>query len=332
MLGDEDDLVDDTPEEIEPPEDSSDEGKDDPPEGDSSDDGEPDPEPKRGAKAELPSQKKKDGKMETPPPAPVQRPNHVPLATFLEEKRKFSEALDAERSERKKIQDQLDKLLNPPKAPPKFAEDPEGFIAHATKQSAQEVLTKLDEHGKRVNEVADATKQTAEQKAEQKFMEDLTAGGEVFAQANPDYGHALNHVRRIAFQQLRVWHPDATDEQIVDAISKQEIAMAKQAVAQGRNPHETAYRLALANGYKKAETPDPKKKVTNKINGKRVAAPVEDEDDDDTLDPSETLGRSNGESMDDDADDDIPDPDKDDMFDTAFREVFRPQKKRRAVF
>ena len=332
MLGDEDDLVDDTPEEIEPPEDSSDEGKDDPPEGDSPDDDEPDPEPKRGAKAELPSQKKKGAKDEPPPPAPVQRPNHVPLATFLEEKRKFGDAISERDARLEKLEKELAALKNPPKAPPKFAEDPEGFIAHATKQSAQEVLTKLDEHGKRVSEVADATKQTAEQKAEQKFMEDLTAGGEVFASTTPDYGDALHHVRRIAFQQLRVWHPDATDAQIIDAISKQEIAMAKQAIAQGRNPHETAYRLALANGYKKAETPDPKKKVTNKINDKRVAAPVEDEDDDDTLDPSETLGRSNGESMDDDADDDIPDPDKDDMFDSAFREVFRPQKKRRAVF
>lgn len=321
--GDDDNLlIDDSPEDLEPPDPGTQDGDDGA--GDDAGGDDQDPEAKRGTVQDLPS--KKGGKTPAVPKdplAPKQPPQTVPLATFLQEKNKFTEALETERAERKKLQDQIDKLLNPPKAPPKFAEDPEGYIAHATKQSAQEVLSKLDEHGKKVSEVADATKQTAEQKAEQRFLDDLDRTGQAFAQQYTDYGNALAHVRTIAYNQMKVWHPTASDEQIFDAINKQEIAMARQALAAGLDPHATAYRIALTNGYKPA-APKPGKKTAN--GGKQPAPKDDDDDRPNTLDPDLTLGRSTGDAGDDDGEQ-LPDPDTVDPFDDAFKEVFRPRRR-----
>lgn len=315
---DDDLLIDDSPEELEP---DTPTGGDDP-EPETRDD--PEPESPRQTAQDLPS--KKGSKPPKIPPGTPHQPQTVPLATFLQEKNKFTEALETERAERKKIQDQLDKILNPPKAPPKFAEDPEGYIAHANKQTAQEVLAKLDEHGQKVKEVADASKQTSEQRAEAEFVEELGRSGEVFAQQYADYGDALGYVRRAAYQQMKLWNPNAPDKQILDAITKQEIQMARQAMSVGMNPHEVAYRMALINGYQPKQSPDPKK-----ASGKRPAQRRAEADDDDsgpgTLDPDLTLGRSTGDAGDDEGED-LPDPDTVDPFDDAFKEVFR--KRRRA--
>lgn len=259
-----------------------------------------------------------------PPAPPVkQQPNHVPLATFLQEKNKFTTALDEQRARADKLERELEALRNPPKAAPKFADDPEGFIAHATKANAQDLLAKLDEHGKRIGEVADATKQTAEQRAETEFLDNLDRTGTAFAQTHEDYGQALAHVRQIAYRQLKVYHPEASDDQLMEAISKQEIGLARQALQMGRNPHEVAYALAEANGYaKKAAAPVPPKK------GGKVAKPVvPDDDGEEVLDPDLTLGRSNGEAPDSD-DDDIPDPNTVDPFDDALKEVFGRRQRR----
>jgi hypothetical protein len=284
--------------------------------------------PKHAA-AVLPSQKK-GGKEPVAPVVPKEPTTKtVPLATFLQEKSKFTEALDNERNARIKLEKEIEALKNPPKAPPKHADDPEGFIAHATRESAKSILYKLEEHGKALQEVTNATTTKNAADAEKAFMDELDRGGREFATTAPDYGDALHHVRRIAFQQLKLWHPDASDAQIIDAIGKQEIAMAKTAIQQGRNPHEMAYHLALANGYKKAD-PLPGNKKNGKAS-KKAAAPVEvEEEEEEVLDPSQTLGRSNGEATEDDDDDDVPDPDTVDSFDDAFREVFKPKQRRRA--
>lgn len=316
---DDTDLVDDVPEGEAPPPDADDDELP-PDDGDGGDGGD-------GGDEEPPLEGKppaKKSKQQQQAPQPRQQPQTVPLATFLQEKNKFSEALETERAERKKLADELEKIKNPPKAPPKFAEDPEGYIAHQNKATAQEVLAKLDEHGKKIGEVVDSTKQTAEQRAEQKFVDDLIASEQVFVQQAPDYHQALLHVRRIAYAQLKVFHPDATDEQLADAIVKQELAMAKQATAAGRNPHELAYALALANGYTKQA---PATKKGGKPGGKVALPPPQDGEE--TLDPDLTLGRSNGEAPDPD-EDDIPDPNTHDPFDVALKEMFGRQQRRRA--
>jgi hypothetical protein len=310
-----DDLVDDIGDDETDIDGSIDSDVDDPP-------ADPPADPPPSAKAKAPVAKPPS---EKPPVQQTQPPRRdVPLATFLEEKRKFTEALQTEKAEREKLRAELEALKNPPKAPPKFTDDPEGYIAHATKTSAQEVLAKLDEHGKAIGEVSKANTQTAEEKAHGKFLEELGSMEEQYVATAPDYPQALLHVRRIAYAQLKEFHPDATDQQLMQAITQQELQMARQAMAQGRNPHELAYRLAVVNGYKKAAPP-----AKGKTNGKAPAAkaPVTDPDDgEEVLDPDLTLGRSNGETPVED-DDDVPDPNTVDPFEDAIKEVFKPRRR-----
>jgi hypothetical protein len=250
----------------------------------------------------------------TEPPKQQQQPpkRDVPLATFLEEKRKFTEALDKERTEREKLQKQLEALVNPPKAAPKFAENPEGYIEHATKASAKEVLAALEETNKGLATVKEKTEQDKQREAHNQFLEELGTMEEQFVQTQPDYHHALAHVRRLSFAQMKEFYPDATEQQIMRAIDTQEINMARQAMATGRNPHELAYRLAVVNGYVKKAPADPKGKPNAK-------AP--DIKGDTVLDPDLSLGKSGGEAPP-SGEDDVFDPDKGDVFDEALKEMF----------
>lgn len=324
MFGDDDnDLVDDIPEGQAPEGEEGEELELETPEGD---DPEPEP-PRQRAEAPLPSKKKPaNGREVAGPNVQPVTGKPVPLAAFLEEKRKFTEALDAERARTAKLEADLAALKNPPKAPPKFTEDPEGFIDHKTKESAKTILEKLEEHGKQLGEVTKTNTQTAEEREEQRFLDDLSRTGEVFSQQHDDYLQALGHVRQIAYRQMKVYHPDAPDEKIMQAIAKQEIALAKQAVQLGRDPHEMAYALALANGYtKRAAAPANKK--NSKPPAQRVAPPVDD-DGEEVIEPDLTLGRSNGETTDEDTDETIPDPDTVDPFEEAMKETF--SRRRRA--
>lgn len=243
---------------------------------------------------------------------PVKR--DVPLATFLEEKRKFTEALDKERTEREKLQKQLEALVNPPKAAPKFAENPEGYIEHATKASAKEVLAALEETNKGLATVKEKTEQDKQREAHNQFLEELGTLEEQFVQTTPDYPHALAHVRRISFAQMKEFYPEATDQQILRAIDAQEINLARQAMATGRNPHELAYRMAVVNGYVKKADP------TKGDKGK-PGAKAPDIKGDPVLDPDMSLGKSGGEAPP-SGEDDVFDPDKGDIFDEALKEMF----------
>jgi hypothetical protein len=248
----------------------------------------------------------------------------------LEEKRKFGDAISERDKRLAKLEAELEALKNPPPAEPDYETDPKGYIKHVTKESAKEVIAKLDEHGQKIGQVAEENTKTAKQREEAEFVDHLDRTGQLFTQQHPDYGNALGHVRAIAYRQMKVYHPDASDEQIMDAISKQEIALARQATAAGRNPHEMAYALALANGYQpQRSAPDGKKNGKQPPTRRTVLQPS-DEDGDEVLDPDLTLGRSNGEAGGDDEDDDLPDPNKVDPFDTAMREAFMPRQRRRA--
>jgi hypothetical protein len=252
-------------------------------------------------------------KVDPPPPAEKPAKRDVPLATFLEEKRKFTEALQTERAEREKLRAELEALKNPPAPPKKFAEDPEGYIAESNKATAKEILAKLEETNKGIEAVKTKTEKDAERDAQTQFMDELGSLEDQFVQTQPDYPHALAHVRTIAYHQMKEFYPDATDQQLMQAITQQEIAMARQALAQGRNPHELAYRLAMVNGYKKADPPkDDKGKPAAKAAG-ITPDPV--------LDPDLTLGKSGGQAPG-GAGDESPDPETYDPFDDALKEIF----------
>jgi hypothetical protein len=104
----------------------------------------------------------------------------------------------------------------------------------------------------------------------------------------------VNHIRAIRFEQIRDDYPEATEQQILQAISQEELAAAAGFMQRGRNPAEAVYKTAQRYGYKKADGP---KAPPLKVEVPR--APV--------ADPGATLGSSGDTSLDPDemADDDM---------------------------
>lgn len=246
------------------------------------------------------------------------RDNSVPLATFLQEKTKFSKAIEDRDTAINELKERLAKLENPAKPTPAYDTDPKGFIEHATREATKPVLEKLAEATKGIDDVKKSALTSAEREQQAQFFNDLSMAEAEFVAAHDDYPAALLHVRQIAYQQIVEFHPDATHEQILDVIGKQELAMAAQAMKQGKNPHDVVYRFAAMNGYKKAAAPAVKGAA--KPNGKApVAAP---ELEDGKLSPDTSLGVSGGGGGG-DADAEAQfDPEKDDPFDNALKEMF----------
>lgn len=307
-----DDLIDEIPDDEAPPDQTSEDEEEAPPS-----------EPKIVAKTP-----KEPVKPPVVVPPVVRQPppkRDVPLATFLEEKNKFTKALDEQRARADKLEQELAALKNPPKAAPKHADDPEGYIAHATRAAAADVLKKLDETANDIKEVKTAnatqTEQRQQQEAHNRFLEEVGALEEEFVTTTPDYAEALMHVRKIAFDQIKEFHPDATDQQIMAEIGKQELQLASNALKNGRNPHEVAYRMAVINGYKKAEQPPV---VPPKAGIKKVVPKIPKEE---ALDPDVTLGKSAGGDEGGDEDDDAKDPNTYDAFDDAIKEMFGGRKR-----
>ena len=252
---------------------------------------------------------KTKAKEEPAAPAPRQRDDRVPLATFLQEKKKFGDAIGERDAKIAALEARLSKIENPEKPAPSYEQDPKGFIEHATAAATKPVLQKLEEVSKAADEIKGGTKAQREEAAQQRFMAELQDAESHFVQTHDDYYDALNHVRQIAYQQIAEFNPAMEHDQILQAISQQELMMAARALDQGKNPHELAYKLAQINGYKKAE----KKQAPAKTNGKGPAkAPVLP--DDDALPPEDSLGASGGGG------DDVQTDDEKDPFDQALEE------------
>lgn len=273
-------------------------------------------EAKPPAKEEVKPPIEAEKKPEEVKPEPQRRDDRVPLATFLQEKRKMTEALESERAERAKLRQELDALKNPPKPAPQYDVDPKGFIEHATKAAAQDVIAKLEETKAGVEEVKKHSQQTAEEQQAQRFFDDLGATENEFLAQTPDYYNALNFVRQRVYQQTLEFNPDMTHEAIVESIRRQELAMAAQMMRAGRNPHEAAYRLAMINGYVKAAPPQDGKETADGTTELKLKEEKK-------LDPAKTLGASGGA-----AGDDQEDTDDDPLqLDQAMKEIFGGRKR-----
>ena len=130
---------------------------------------------------------------------------------------------------------------------PDFMEDPKGHLEGRFKQ----ILKRLDEADKEA-------KSTKEQFNQQEMMRVSidTARAQVseFVETTKDYPQAIEHVRSMRRGHLEMLYPQATAEQISQAVAIEEINLARQLVSSGQNFAEFAYNYAKRMGY---QPPNP---------------------------------------------------------------------------
>src|ERR1051325_5980389 len=188
------------------------------------------------------------------------------LTSQIEELRKQPQLSEEDRELLKDLKAQRAQAQKP--KPPEFIEDPKGYI-DAKEKEVTEALKELRE----------ANSQRAEADKQQQHFTALTgaiaAHEQSFVAANPDYHEALQHVRTVRSQQLKMMYPDATDAQISQQIGREELGGAQQVLARGGNPADFAYNYAKTLGYMK------KAAVAAVANGAAQAEPVADKPDKD---------------------------------------------------
>jgi len=191
-----------------------------------------------------------------------------------------------------------------PKAP-EFIEDPKGYI-DAKEQEVREALKELREsNAKR----AEADQQ---QQQYQSLVSSISTHEQAFVATNPDYQDAINHVRGVRANQLRMMFPDATDAQIQQQIGREELGGAHQILQRGGNPAEFAYNYAKTLGYVKKAPAAPA------ANGAAHAEPAEAKPDKDAV---RTLGGGGSAETDETPADTMPE------FTAALKERFTRKRK-----
>lgn len=211
-------------------------------------------------KEEKPADKADDPKK---PDAKVEEPKDVvPLAKYLEVsnslKKQVEEGTLTNAQLRKELDELKAKLVPTPKEPPEpdFVENPKGYVDHKLEQA----LKGIEEANKKAEATGKAATETATQAAEQvqvqQFITNLQTHEQRFAQTNPDYYDALDHLRTVRKAQLREFNPEITQAQIDATIRQEEQQLAIQLHRQGRDPVQTAYNLAKHFGYQ-AKPKDP---------------------------------------------------------------------------
>lgn len=184
-----------------------------------------------------------------PPPAPAPAPEpSVPVATLLEERRRYQERIDAlEKRSALSPEDTalLARLRDQQKAAepaiPDFETDPKGHLEARLKQVSEQN-----------EQVKQATQALVASQQEQAVINQATVHEQAFVSEHPDYYDALKHIRSVRTEQLRMIAPDADANTISTAIRREEVQMVNQLIAGKKNPAEFAYNYARTLGYKAA--------------------------------------------------------------------------------
>jgi len=190
--------------------------------------------------------------------------DHVPLATFLEEKnarkemaRQLADAQKqiAEFTGKFSIIDRLklagaDPGTEQPAAPPTVEDDIFGAVKHTNETVAQ--------LQKRLDDQAAAEKKAREDAAAQTdFVNRYRNDAETFQKATPDYRTAYDFLLQSRAAELQAIGYD-TPEALHQALIADETAIAEMAFSKNKSPAEMIYALAKQRGYK-AAAPDPSK-------------------------------------------------------------------------
>jgi len=189
--------------------------------------------------------------------------DHVPLATFLEEKKARKELAGKLTEYEKQIAEFkgkfaiIDRLKLPgeqteqPKGPPNPEEDIFGAVKHLAEE-----LTGIKKESAEQKAAREASeKQATEQKV---FVDKYRAACDEFETTTPDFKAAYNYLLNARAAELRAIGYD-TPEALHNALIADEMAIAQMAFEKGKSPAELLYNLASQRGYKKEAAADPNK-------------------------------------------------------------------------
>lgn len=197
-------------------------------------------------------------------PGDTPKNDHVPLATFLEEKKARKELSSKLTEYEKQIAEFkgkfaiIDRLKLPgeqqqaaPAGPPNPEEDIFGAVKHVTEQLAG--IQKETAEAKAAREASE--KQAAEQKV---FVDKYRSDADAFEATNPDFKAAYNFLLNSRAAELKAIGYD-TPEALHQALIADEMAIAQMAFERGKSPAAMLYNLANQRGYKKEAAAEPGK-------------------------------------------------------------------------
>lgn len=190
--------------------------------------------------------------------------DHVPLATFLEEKKARKELSGKLTEYEKQIAEFkgkfaiIDRLkfageaqTEQPKWPPNPEEDIFGAVKHITDKLTG--IEKQTAEQKAAQEAAE--KQATEQKV---FVDKYRSDADAFEQTNPDFKAAYNFLLNSRAAELKAIGYD-TPQALHEALIADELAIAQMAFQKGKSPAEMLYNLSTQRGYKKDAAAEPNK-------------------------------------------------------------------------
>jgi hypothetical protein len=203
-------------------------------------------------------------------PGDAPKNDHVPLATFLEEKKARKELAGKLTDYEKQIAEFkgkfaiIDRLkfageAEPaaPAGPPSPEVDIFGAVKHVGETVAQMQKAAADAEKAK----ADSEKARADEKV---FVDKYRKACDDFEAETPDFKAAYNHLLNARAAELKAIGYD-TPETLHNALIADELAIAQMAFEKGKSPAEMLYNLANQRGYKKEQAADAKSAAAEKL-------------------------------------------------------------------
>lgn len=162
------------------------------------------------------------------------------------EAREKVERIEKESAERyAALEKRLNELLNPPKAVPDFNENPAEHLKHETDQ----VKAQLQQLEQERRQQAQAQEQAQRQQEAMRYVATEVSKAEAeFSAKTPDYQAAIEHMRKVADNNLIVAGYDDPAER-AQIIQQQSLALAVASIQKGKSPAEVAYAYARNYGW-----------------------------------------------------------------------------------
>ncbi len=192
------------------------------------------------------------------PSKPDDKPEKVVPLRALQEEREAAKELKrqiAELQAQPKLSEEDRQLLAELKAAkasqakPKdvdFMDDPKGYVDTKV-QAALDKLAAIDTKAETTGNQVTAQQQF------NALMTAISTSETAFVAQNPDYYDALNHVRTVRANQIRLMDPSIDDTQINKLVAQEELTAAHQLIQKGADPCKFAMEYAKTIGYTKKE-------------------------------------------------------------------------------